>query len=135
MNWFKNLNATPRLLLSFGVLILLIVAISYLAISNLSQANDRIAALYSDDMVGAIHADKIALARLSIGRQGRDAILNIADSAAVAADKATMVSDFAAIHNDLDAAEKLFYSKEGMAAMATIRSVLPEWEKGVPQAL
>ena len=38
MDWFKNLNAAPRLLLSFGILILLIAAISCLAIINLSQA-------------------------------------------------------------------------------------------------
>ena len=42
MNWFKSLNATPRLLLSFGVLIFLIAIISYLSLSNLSQANDRV---------------------------------------------------------------------------------------------
>jgi methyl-accepting chemotaxis protein len=133
MNWFKNLNATPRLLLSFGVLIALTGVMSCLAITNLSGANDRIAALYSDDMVGAIHADKIALARLSIGRQGRDAILNISDPSAVAADKETMMADFAAIHANLDAGEKLFYTKEGLAAMATIRTVLPDWEKGYHQ--
>jgi hypothetical protein len=38
MDWFKNLNAAPRLLLSFGILILLIAAISCLGIINLSQA-------------------------------------------------------------------------------------------------
>jgi len=130
MNWFKNLNARPRLLLSFGVLIVLILVISCLAIASLSQANDRMATLYSDDIVGAIHSDKIALARLSIGRQGRDAVLKISDPAAVAADKAAMLSDFAVIHASLDAAEKLFYVKEGIAAMATIRGVLPGWEKG-----
>ena len=48
MNWFKSLNATPRLLLSFGVLIFLIAIISYLSLSNLSQANDRVGTLYSD---------------------------------------------------------------------------------------
>jgi methyl-accepting chemotaxis protein len=56
-------------------------------------------------------------------------MLNITDPAIVAADKATMVTDFAAIHSNLDAAEKLFYVKEGIAAMATIRGVLPDWEK------
>jgi hypothetical protein len=43
MNWFKNLNATPRLMSSFGVLLVLTLGISYLAINNLSKANDRIA--------------------------------------------------------------------------------------------
>jgi hypothetical protein len=49
----------------------------YLAISSLSQANDSVSSLCSDDMVGAVHADKVALVRLSLGRQGRDAVLNI----------------------------------------------------------
>ena len=40
MNWFKNLDATPRLLLSFGVLNVLIAAMSYLAIANLGVRKD-----------------------------------------------------------------------------------------------
>jgi methyl-accepting chemotaxis protein len=130
MNWFRNLNATPRLMLSFGVLIVLIAAMSYLAVGSLARANDRITTLYQDDMVGAIHVNKIAIARMSIGRQGRDAILNIDNPPAVEADEKTMLSDFASIHSHLDAAEKLFYVKEGIAAMATIRGALPDWEKG-----
>jgi hypothetical protein len=76
--------------------------------------------------VGTIHADKIASARLSLGRQGRDAVLNIDDPAAVAEDKASMFSDFAAIHANLDAGEKLLSVKGGIDAMATIRRVLPD---------
>ena len=87
------------------------------------------------DMVGAIRADKIGLARTSLGRQGRDAILNIADPAIVAADKATMVTDFATIHSNLDAAEKLFYVSEGVTAMATIRGRTARLGKGLPRAL
>ncbi len=70
MNWFKNLNAAPRLLLSFGLLIVLIAAISCLAIINLSQANDRIMALYQKDMAGLGVADELAIARLSTGESG-----------------------------------------------------------------
>jgi len=36
----------PRLMSSFGVLLVLTLGISYLAISNLSAANDRVQALY-----------------------------------------------------------------------------------------
>jgi len=130
MNWFKNLEATPRLMLSFGLLIALVAAISYLSISSLSRANDRITILYSDDMVGAISADKIALARVSIGREGRDAVLNISDPGVVAADKEASASDFATIHTYLDALQKVFYSEEGIAQITAMRSVLPDWEKG-----
>jgi methyl-accepting chemotaxis protein len=130
MNWFKNLNATPRLMLSFGALLVLIATMSYLAVSNLGNANDRITTLYQEDMVGSVHANKIAIARMSIGRQGRDAILNIDHPSVVAADEKITLEDFASIHAHLDAAEKLFYSKEGIAALATIRNTLPDWEKG-----
>ena len=92
MDWFKNLNAAPRLLLSFGLLIVLIAAISCLAIVNLSQANDRIMALYQKDMAGLGVADELAIARLSLGRVGRDAILNMRDAAVVTADDKEILS-------------------------------------------
>ena len=47
MQWFKNLNARPRLMVSFGVLLMLISGISWLAISNLAEANERIDDLYN----------------------------------------------------------------------------------------
>ena len=121
MNWFKNLNAAPKLLLSFGVLIVLIGVISCLAIVNLSAANDRIGVLYQDDMLGSIQAANISVARMSLGRQGRDAILHIGDPLVVASDKKTMLSDFLTIHSNLDAAGKSFYSKEGKEITAIIR--------------
>jgi len=50
MNWFKNLNATPRLMSSFGVMIVLALGIGYLGISSLSNANERVGLLYQQDM-------------------------------------------------------------------------------------
>ncbi len=129
MSWFKNLNATPRLMLSFGVLIVLIGAISYLAIVNLSQANDRMEVLYHEDMLGSMQAADINIARMSLGRQGRDAALHMDDPAVVAADKKTMLANFVTIHSNLDAAEKTFYTTEGKAVIATMRDALPAYEK------
>jgi methyl-accepting chemotaxis protein len=129
MNWFKNLNAAPRLLLSFGLLIVLIAAISCLAIINLSQANDRISALYQKDMAGLGVADELAIARLSLGRVGRDAILNMRDAAVATADDKEILSALSDIHASLDQGDKLFYSKEGVALIATIREAMPEYEK------
>jgi methyl-accepting chemotaxis protein len=129
MNWFKNLNAAPRLLLSFGVLIVLIAAISCLAIINLSQANDRIIALYQKDMTGLGVADELAIARLSLGRVGRDAILNMRDATVASADDKEILSALSDLHASLDQADKLFDVKEGIALIATIREALPGYEK------
>jgi methyl-accepting chemotaxis protein len=129
MNWFKNLNAAPRLLLSFGLLIVLIAAISCLAIINLSQANDRIMALYQKDMAGLGVADELAIARLSLGRAGRDAILNMRDPAVATEDDKEILSALSDLHASLDQADKLFEVKEGIALIATIREALPGYEK------
>jgi methyl-accepting chemotaxis protein len=129
MDWFKNLNAAPRLLLSFGLLIVLIAAISCLAIVNLSQANDRITALYQKDMAGLGVADELAIARLTLGRVGRDAILNMRDTAVATADDKEILSALSDLHASLDQADKLFDVKEGIALLVTIREALPGYEK------
>jgi methyl-accepting chemotaxis protein len=129
MQWFKNLNATPRLLISFGTLIVLILGICLLAISSLGDANQRMTVLYQDDMMGAIAADTIAISRMELGRAGRDAILNVQDAAVVAADEKVMLADFEKIHSSLDASDKLFYSPEGIANVKKIRDALPGYEQ------
>jgi methyl-accepting chemotaxis protein len=129
MSWFKNLNATPRLMMSFGILLVLISAVSCISISCLGKANERIGVLYQEDMLGAIHANNIAKARLSIGKQGRDAVLNIQDASIVASDEKSMLADFASLHSNLDAAEKSFYSKEGVEIITMMRNALPAYEQ------
>jgi len=45
---------------------------------------------------------------MSLGRQGRDAILHIEEPAIVSADTKTMIADFAKIHSSLGVTEKTF---------------------------
>ena len=80
MNWLRNLNATPRLMGSFGVLLVLTLGISYLAIINLSKANVRVQGLFQDDLKGTIAIENIAIEKLDIARQERDAALYISRS-------------------------------------------------------
>jgi methyl-accepting chemotaxis protein len=129
MNWFKNLNATPKLMIGFGILSAWLLGISALAIMNLGNANERMTVLYEKDMSGQMHAGNMAIARAMNGRAVRDAILNADDPASVDADNKTVQSNFANFHSDLDAAQKLFYSSEGIAALTTIRNVLPAYEQ------
>jgi methyl-accepting chemotaxis protein len=135
MNWFKNLNATPRLMSSFGIVIALTLVISYLGVSGLSKSNDRINVLYNDDMTGSAIANDIETSRMEAGRQLRDAMINIKDPAIVAADKKVVLSDFAKIHASLDGADKSFYSKEGVAVIEQLREELPAYEKAYRDCL
>jgi len=130
MNWFNNLNARPKLMLSFGVLTVAILGISWLALSSLDRANERVRVLYQEDTLGAIHLGKLAVSRKGLGRQAMDAMLNIDDPATVALDETKMLTDVATLHENADLAEKEFQSKDGKAAIAVIQGVLPKWEKG-----
>jgi methyl-accepting chemotaxis protein len=129
MNWFKNLNATPRLMSSFGVLLVLTLGISYLAISNLSKANDRVDSLYHVDMVGSTRADGITIDVTTIRGDDLNAIYRVADSAAVAASEKDELNAMAELHANLDEADKLFVTKKGMDQLAIIRKALPDYER------
>ncbi len=129
MNWFKNLNAAPRLMASFGVLLVLTLGISYLAISSLSKANDRVDSLYHVDMVGSTHADGITIEVTSIRGDDLNAMFRATDPAAVAASEKDELAMAADLRANLDEADKLFVTKKGMEQLATIRKALPDYEK------
>jgi methyl-accepting chemotaxis protein len=135
MNWFKNLNATPRLMSSFGVLLVLTIGISYLAISNLSAANERVATLYEKDMKGIIAIEGIDTARIDLAQKDRDAYIKIDDQASVTSDIAAVRADFASMRTNIHAAELCFYTKEGKAILADMEESLPAYEKSVEAAI
>src|ERR1700733_700240 len=130
MNRFKNLNAMPRLLLSFGVLLVLTLGISYLAISNLSQANDRIDAMYQKDFIGALSVKDIAVARAMNGRSVRDALLHINQPAIVSEDEKVSFAQIAIVKSNIEVAERTFYTVKGRELVATMQRLLPDYEKG-----
>jgi len=130
MNWFKNLNAIPRLMSSFGVLLVLTLGISYLAITNLSQANDRLGALYQEDMTGAMSITDISFERAMNGRSVRDAMLHINEPAVVAQDEKNSFDYIAKMRSDIEAAQKGARSKESQDVLATMSNDLPGYESG-----
>ncbi len=98
MRWFKNLKATPRLMLSFGVLIAFIAGIGYLGIDSLRRSNERTRVLYQEDMQGAVQANNIVKARFAVGKFGRDALIHIdedvGDQPRDAVDQLGAIGDF-----------------------------------------
>jgi methyl-accepting chemotaxis protein len=129
MNWFKNLNSTPRLMGSFGVILVLTIGISYLAISNLSKSSDRVDSLYHVDMVGATNADGITINVTTIRGDDLNAVYRVADPVAVASSEKDELNMMAELHANLDAADKLFVTKKGMEQLAIIRKALPDYER------
>ncbi len=129
MQWFKNLNARPRLMLSFGVLLVLIVVVSGLAIGNLASANARIDYLYNTDMVGSTWASAITLDIYAIKGDDLNGVARITDQAAVAASEKDELAVMADLHASLDQADKLFVTPKGKEQLGMIRRTLPAYEQ------
>jgi len=135
MNWFKNLNAMPRLMSSFGVLLALTLGIGYLAINSLGKANERVQGLYQEDMKGIMAVEAIDTARIDLSQKDRDAYIKIDDQASVTADLAAVRADFANMRTNLHAAEQCFYTNAGKATLADMEESLPAYEKSVEAAI
>lgn len=129
MQWFRNLDARPRLLISFGILMLFTLGISYLAISNLGKANDRVDSLYHTDMVGATHANGITINITSIRGDDLNAMYHASDLAAVASAEKDELGNMADLHTNLDAAEKLFVTPKGIEQLNIMKKALPDYER------
>jgi methyl-accepting chemotaxis protein len=129
MNWFKNLNAMPRLMSSFGVILVLTLGISYLAISNLSKANDRVDRLYHSDMAGMMDADDITIDVVTMVRHALHAAVHASEPEVIASDEKEELAIDTDLRATLDAAQKHFVNKKGLDALATISKTLPSFEQ------
>jgi methyl-accepting chemotaxis protein len=131
MNWFRNLNAMPRLMTSFGILLALTLLIGFLGLNGLNSANDRMRAIYGEDLKGITCIENIADLKLDMARQDRDAMINIQDASIVKADQDALRADFPKIHENLKEAERYFVTREEMDALTAIQEILPEYERKV----
>ncbi|WP_420238125.1 methyl-accepting chemotaxis protein [Telmatobacter bradus] len=130
MRWFNNLKATPRLMIGFGALLVLTVIISYLSVSSLSKANDRVEQLYRFDLIGSDNVNAIAIDTATLGRLSLDAFAHESDTETITNDEKQASEIFANLHTELDEADKNFTTKQGHDALAVISKTLPSYEQG-----
>ena len=116
-------------MISFGVLVVLILVISFVAINNQDKANDRLDTLYNVDMVGALRTNEIVIDVNIIRGDDLNAFARVNDPAAVDASEKDEIAEMAELHADLDAAQKLFVTKRGQEILDTIRKSLPDYER------
>jgi hypothetical protein len=77
MNWFRNLNAMPKLMTGFGLLLLITTIIGYQGIELAVALNHKIDTLYSRDVVGLAAVKDVEIDKALIARCSRNAILGI----------------------------------------------------------
>lgn len=127
MRWFSNLNALPKLVLSFGLLTLLNVMTGVLALNRLNEESDRVVTAYSSDIDGMAQVDTIAAAKLGLARLTRDAIIKIDNKEAVAQDTAAFSALAAATEKNIEQSRVSFRGQEGLAQIEEIKVSFPRY--------
>ncbi len=127
MQWFRNLNALPKLVLSFGLLTVLNVMTGVLALDRLNGESGRVVTAYSSDIEGMAQVDTIASAKLGLARLTRDAIIKIDNKPAVAQDIATFGALAAATQKNIEQSQISFRGQEGAAQIEEIRTSFPRY--------
>lgn len=127
MQWFRNLNALPKLVLSFGLLTLLNIMTGILALDRLSEESGRVVTAYSSDIEGMAQVDTIASAKLGLARLTRDAIIKIDNKEAVDQDIAAFGVLATATEKNIDQSQISFRGQEGSAQIEEIRISFPRY--------
>jgi methyl-accepting chemotaxis protein len=122
-------------MLGFGVLLMVSLAIGTLAITRLSASNAQLGELYGRDMKGAILAKDLAVLRMELGRQDRDAMLHVGDPKTIAADEKVIATDLVKFHADLDLADEILETPKAKAMVHSIREDMPQYESGMAAIL
>jgi methyl-accepting chemotaxis protein len=129
MQWFRNLNARPRLMIGFGLLVVIILVISFLAIHNQNQANNRLDTLYSVDVIGTERISDSVINMITIRGDDLNAFARAGDLPAVEASEKDELAVMAELHANLEVAQKLFLTQRGQELLDMVRKTLPDYER------
>jgi methyl-accepting chemotaxis protein len=135
MNWFKNLNAAPRLISSFGIILLLTLGISYISITSLGEASKAMGMLYQNELKGIIAVENIDTSRKDLTGKDRDALIKMDDPTSVTADENAVRADLAEMSSNIETANQYFYTPEGKASVAKMHDAMPGYQKVVEDVL
>lgn len=127
MNWFKNLNVKPKLMISFGILLAITIAIGNQGIQIATNLNKRIDAIYSHDVVALEAVKDIEVDKALIARCSRNAILEAGNAAGIAEQEKDFAKMLAKLQADLALAESNEASIEGRKQLQVIHSLVPPY--------
>ena len=127
MDWFRNLRAFPKLVLSFGLLTLLNTTTGVLALKHLSEANHRVEIAYTKDITGVAQVDSISAAKFDMARLTRDSLLKMDDKAVVAKDVKKFNMLAASMTKTVNDARDAFRGEPGTVQLTEISRLFPQY--------
>lgn len=127
MQWFRNLHAMPKLLLSFGILLCISGVIGFQAVMRLEESNARFDELYQKHLIGLNETASLRKIKLNCQRYVRNSIIDIEDQARVVEDEQSFENNLSELNTHIAGTGRLLVTQEGQAQLDLIRSLLPQW--------
>ncbi len=138
MTWFKNLNAMPKLMLSFGVILAFTVGIGIVGLHNLSTQATQSDLLFERDIIALMTTKEFEATKSKIASTTKSAIIAAAKASskndpAMKAEVQKQQADFEEQMEQLQSEVKLIaslaYSPNLKSVVDQIDSMLPEYEQ------
>ncbi len=127
MQWFKNLHAMPKLLLSFGTLLAFSGIIGFQAMLHLEESNARFDELYQKHLIGLNATASLRKSKMACERYVRNAIIDIEDQGRITQSEQSFDGCLSDLNTSIAAAGKLMVTQEGQAQLELIGSLVPQW--------
>ncbi len=134
MTWFKNLRTATKLMLAFCSMALVLGFVGYEGLSAASTIDTLGDTLYERHMLGLSAIKQAIIARITVGRDSRSAILS-KDAAEAQSWGKKIDKSFASVNEELDKAEKTLVSAEGKAKMRHAKELIPQYQAGVNEVV
>ena len=126
MNWLKNVNVGAKLIGSFLIMALLIGLVGFIGISNMNTINDADTDLYQKETLGLSHVKEANLNLMYGARSVRNLLL--ATTQEERQKHVSKLKEFdRSMREELDAAEKRFYTEKGKETVKKLRTAYEEY--------
>lgn len=127
MQWFKNLHAMPKLLISFGILLALTGFIGVQAVVNMQESHERMNDLYQKHLIGYSQLTDIRKGKLSCGRYVRNAIIDAKDKSRVENNQRSFEASVDLINNRMSTVGQFMVTEQGKALVEVLHGSYPIW--------
>ncbi len=129
MTWFRNLNASLKLILSSSILLAFAAAIGIHGLLTMKEMNGRLETMYSRYFVGMLLIKNIEVAKMDAARSSRNAILKIGNNAGIDKEEKDLSALLTLMQDNLAKAEAIANVPETKIQLAIIGKLLPEYEQ------
>lgn len=130
MNWFKNLNAVPKIMTACGGLLLFVVGVSFLALSQISEFNDIAMQIFTREVGGMKAIEQAEVDEATMSSTMALAALAQGNAASVGVAEQDFASSLTDLRRSLDSAYSLSIRTQLREQLKSAQSALPAVESG-----